>query len=500
MAKLVLSGVAGVLIGLAAVLFVVGRGDEPERPYRVPGALPDDPFVTVEKGGLIADIDYYLAIIDEAHADPYRKVTREALRAKAEAVKEHIRNLESPGIPLIRAFFLLQEVAAFIEDEHTSVYYNDNWNRSWPQTFPLELRILDEGVYVLRDRSDAGVPERAELLEIDGRPMADLIAQCWRFTNQTLPHYKRQILEKSFGHLLQALLEIPPPWRIGYRHEGLEQTVELAPLDAEKTSGSTPYEYGESALEVNGRRVPVLDIPRFYSDDRPAYDAFMADFFARHESEPALVIDLRKNPGGDGRWAYAVLDYLTDTPYLTHERFDFRISQPFVDVARFSFEHRLWEEGWPRLLWWLPRSIVGEDYWIDRIEAADVGDVAVEHDAYHTPDPEKSTYRGDVYLLVSHQTNSAAVVFAAIFAYHGMGTIVGRETGGRTLYSSDSISIEMPHSQLYVWVPVAVLALPDSTADRGVVPDVEVEITLDDSRSGHDKDLEKVRELIAHSL
>lgn len=58
----------------------------------------------------------------------------------------------------------------------------------------------------------------------------------------------------------------------------------------------------------------------------------------------------------------------------------------------------------------------------------------------------------------------------------------------------------MPHSELYVWIPVAVLALPGSTADRGVVPDVEVEIMLDDSLSGHDKDLEKVRELIAHSL
>ncbi len=190
--------------------------------------------------------------------------------------------------------------------------------------------------------------------------------------------------------------------------------------------------YREYALEANGRSVPVLEIPKFYFDDRPAYDDFMAEFFARHSDDPAIVIDLRKNSGGDGRWAYAVLDYLTDTPYLTHEHFDFRISEPFVEVARFSYRYQLWDRGWPRLLWWLPRSIVGEDYWMDKIEAADIGEYAFEDGELHNPDPEKSTYQGKVYLLVSPQTNSAAVVFAAIFAHQEMGTTVGQETGGRT--------------------------------------------------------------------
>ncbi len=58
----------------------------------------------------------------------------------------------------------------------------------------------------------------------------------------------------------------------------------------------------------------------------------------------------------------------------------------------------------------------------------------------------------------------------------------------------------MPNSQLYVWIPVAILALPGSNADRGFLPDVEVEYTMEDYLSGRDKDLEKVRELISTYL
>lgn len=60
-----------------------------------------------------------------------------------------------------------------------------------------------------------------------------------------------------------------------------------------------------------------------------------------------------------------------------------------------------------------------------------------------------------------------------------MGTIVGQETGGRKVFSSDSILIEMPKSTLNVWVPVAILALAGKNPDRGVLPDVEVGYTFD---------------------
>ena len=492
---------------LAAILFgrdykLPGRGmrgDAPRHPYIHTELSESKPFDTVSKDGLMADIDYYLSIIDQAHGDPYRQVTKESLRAKAARVKQDISDLDVRDVRLIDAYFFLQEVAAFMEDEHTSVYYNQTWDEHWPTVFPLKLKMFGQGVFVTQDLSRSGLPKHAELLEIDGRSMKELIGQCRKFTNQTLPHFKRQVLERNFGKWLQTHFKISAPWKIKYRFDGQERIIEISAVgidEFQRSAQSESRKYRESALDVNGEKIPVLTIPRFYYDDRDAYDEFMEGFFNRHADKKAIVIDLRKNGGGDGRWAMAVLDHLTDSPYLTWKRFDFKISEPFVKAAKYSRDRKYYRKGIPRLLWWLPRWLLGEEYWMDKVDSADIGEFAIERDSYHTPDAAKSAYPGKVYLLISNDTNSAAVVFAAIFAHQKMGTIIGRETGGRTVFTSDSIQIELPHSHLRVWIPVAILALPGDDANRGVLPDVEVEYTENDHLTGRDKDLEKVRELI----
>jgi len=493
----------GIVVVFCGLTLIVGRGDAPLHPYIRTKLSESNPSDTVSKDGLMADIDYYLAIIDQAHADPYRQVTKEALRAKAAQVKQYISGLKTQDVQLIDAYFLLQEVAAFMEDEHTSIYYNQTWDEYWPAVFPLKLKMFGHGVFVSQDLSRVGLPKHAELLEVDGRSVKELIGQCWKFTNQTLPHYKRQVLERNFARWLQTYFKILPPWKIKYRFDGQEQIVEISAISIDEFQGSAQSEnqkYSESALDVNGEKVPVLTIPKFYYQDRDAYNKFMESFFNRHVDKEAIVIDLRKNSGGDGRWAFAVLDYLTDSPYLTVKRFDFKISEPFVKVAKFSLDYEYYEKRIPRLLWWLPRWLLGEDYWLDKVDSAGIGEFATERNTYHTPDPAKSTYPGKVYLLISNETNSAAVVFAAIFADQKMGTSVGQETGGRTVFTSDSILIELPHSHLRVWIPVAILGLPGDDADRGLLPDVEVKYTVDDHLTGRDKDLEKVRELIKSAL
>ena len=102
--------------------------------------------------------------------------------------------------------------------------------------------------------------------------------------------------------------------------------------------------------------------------------------------------------------------------------------------------------------------------------------------------------------MTSHFTNSAAVVFAAAFKENDMGIVVGRETGGRMTFSSDPINVELPNSRLRASIPVAVLALPGDNPDRGVIPDINVEYTVEDFIREKDKDLEAVTELIKKDL
>jgi C-terminal processing protease CtpA/Prc len=117
-----------------------------------------------------------------------------------------------------------------------------------------------------------------------------------------------------------------------------------------------------------------------------------------------------------------------------------------------------------------------------------------------TPRTDTPPYRGTVFVLTSHGTNSAAVVFAAAFKAAGLGLIVGQETGGRESFTSDPVYVELPNSHLRAKIPVALMVLPGSNPGRGVLPDLPVEHTLDDLRCGSDPDLEAVRAYITATL
>jgi C-terminal processing protease CtpA/Prc len=190
-----------------------------------------------------------------------------------------------------------------------------------------------------------------------------------------------------------------------------------------------------------------------------------------------------------------------ESPYIKMNRFDFRISKEFAELNYYYRDMTYHKKRMPRLLWWFPPlKSLHESYWMDRVYQAKIGEYAEERDTYQVPDPGKVKFKGKTYLLVSNYTNSAAVVFSAIFKSNKLGTIVGQETGGRETFTSDSISIQMPNSRLMASIPVAILALPGNNPDRGVLPDVEVEYTLADEMSHKDLDLERVKELIRKDL
>jgi len=92
--------------------------------------------------------------------------------------------------------------------------------------------------------------------------------------------------------------------------------------------------------------------------------------------------------------------------------------------------------------------------------------------------------------------DTAAVVFSAIFKHYNLGKIIGRETGGRESFSSDSIYLEMLNSKLGVWIPVAILSLPGNNPNRGVLQHIPVDLSIKDQIRGIDRDIEKIKELL----
>ena len=116
------------------------------------------------------------------------------------------------------------------------------------------------------------------------------------------------------------------------------------------------------------------------------------------------------------------------------------------------------------------------------------------------PHKTLSKFKGKTYLLISENTFSAGVVFAAVFQASQMGVVVGQETSGRVCFGSDPVTITLPYSKLQGSMPLAIYQLPGNNPDRGVIPDIQVSRSIDDYRLQRDKEMEKIKELIKQDM
>ena len=104
-------------------------------------------------------------------------------------------------------------------------------------------------------------------------------------------------------------------------------------------------------------------------------------------------------------------------------------------------------------------------------------------------------WKGKAFLLISENTFSAGVVFAAVFKANRMGVVVGQETSGRVRFGSDPVTITLRNSKLTGSIPLAIYTLPGENPDRGVIPDIKISRSIDDYQLEQDKELEKIKEL-----
>lgn len=427
---------------------------------------------------LKSDVDFYVNLIDEAHADPYRMISRERFVEQAKDVKGRIEACKTDSISRFHCYYFLQELAASMQDEHTLIFPS-----GMPDShldLPFAIKLLDGKVFVVREHDGQGIPLFSEILEINNIPIESILSESFKFLNPPLSQSKFVLFEAIFGSLLETYFSLESPWLVTYRINskiGETEVNGILPEQGETDSiWRSTKEYGESFLQVDKGKIPILDVPSFEYGNDGAYQVFIDDFFIRHRSSGYVVIDLRRNPGGSGYRGFYLLDHLADSEYRVWDNFLIKVSDKFRS-SRYSYK-------------------AGQ-----KLDKAKNGSyVESAEDKMRTPHEKSSRFGGKAFLLTSNYTNSAAAVTAAIFKFNKMGTIIGQETFCRERFCSDPIFVELPNSKLHATVPLAIMTLPGKNPDRGVVPDIQVKHSIRDYAEDTDREKEKVREMISRSV
>jgi hypothetical protein len=465
---------------------------------------------SVAKSGLIEDVDALVAFTEELHAAPYRVTSRSAFLEKAEEIKSRIRTTEPEEIPVQDAFYDLQELAAFLQDGHTTLY-PQNWEKTVDSMFPLTFTSVEGRIFVQDNYGKNDVPERAEILAINGVSIEQMSDDVIKYVPGTLPHFKPTVFAEQLGLFIQTYYKMPSPWQVTYSHNGTvaTTTVEGIIQDSYAKASTVQSEYRESEIEVDGRAVPVLDLEfsSWGDNEWDDFKAFIDDFFARNNDSPYLIIDARHHHGGEGDWMVNVLSHVTSA--LTgYKKFSFKVSPLHQQIVQYSLESAYYDMRLPQFLWGLPLYKLAEQddpyYWIFRgIRESEPGtfyEAKWEDSKPYLATTTSNRFQGKVFLLTSNETFSAGAYLAGLFRENHLGTIVGRETGGRVYMESDARPVFLPNSNLMYLIPVANFIVCNNSPDRGVIPDITIDLTAEDFINHEDKDMKQVINLIKADL
>jgi len=167
--------------------------------------------------------------------------------------------------------------------------------------------------------------------------------------------------------------------------------------------------------------------------------SWLSEQLKKHRSAPAVVIDLRQNPGG--------------------KVFGLRVSLAELFEHSVEIGHSVKRSG------------------------RDSKRSSLSIFSAHFP--------GRVVVLVGPSTGSAAEIFSHVLQHEHRATIIGRKTAGAVI---NSFFYSLPDSGR-LQVPVGdYIGLDGQRLEgHGVVPDIEVRLTLQDLRSGNDPELEAAR-------
>jgi Peptidase family S41 len=476
-----------------------------QTPTSPPSSLPAAP---PELSGKQAEQD--LRLLQRALVALHPGLTRYQTLAQMTADFDQAVARNSAGCSLASLFVQVSRLAANVRCGHTwaSPYNqserlrNSTLNRA--DKLPFTLRWVQGRAWVtgVMSSTAGGVETGDELLAINGQPMADIAAAllpCLRADGQGPDSDGKrwaQLDSGGQGGAMDRLFPLLMPPQAGNTYAlqlrgapgaAVRSTHVPAVLQTERDRALPPAPSSDWSLAVQGDTA-VLTVPTF-AFWRGNFDAraFINRSFDTLRTVPYLVIDQRRNEGGDDRLGLALLTHLLRAPASlpqpqstsAYERAPYELAR-FLDTWNFGFFDRTGQVT-P-----LPNSTDA----LPRYALPARPPVRIE--------PAAKPYAGRTVLLVGPENSSAGFLFAYAAKATGAATLLGQPTSGnqRGLNGGELAWITLPHSGVAVDIPLLAHIAAGSPPDAGVQPDLLVPPRFEDAQRGVDTQMLAAQALV----
>lgn len=431
-----------------------------------------------------ADYDVLHRIVRESHPNLYRRVSEK----EAERNWRETRRRITKPLTQMQFLNLLNPVYSQYNDGHTFLEIPlesddyKNYVKSGGLFFPFRVWAKNERLFVAGNLGTMELPRGTEILTINGKRAKDIFSDLTAAMSGDSAANKAATAERLFGLMLWQRFDPGNEFALKIRRpaQGKTETINAAGINGERLESGMFGDKAVDAYELTPE-IMVLEVNKMQSSD--AVKKFIDETFARikEKNYPELVIDIRRNGGGNSVVGDWVFEYLTRKRYRQSSIKEIRLSSYLTENNKF---YREWTA---KLKTSYP--LVGER--IVQKSGDEEDEIA--------PDSEKWIYPGKVYLLTAPRTYSSGFMLAETFKCYKFGTMLGESPGSHRNLTGELMRFTLPNSKLVGYVASSHFYPPCYRKSKTdfLEPDVKIEQTLEDLIAGKDTVLEYVKKMNA---
>lgn len=457
--------------------------------------LSEKNSIYLSKKEAILDLNFLKKAMESVHPDLYAYTNSVEMNEKFRILQSELPD----SISKIELYTITAKYVSELKDGHTSVYppYKNYYSNKNDTAFPFDILIQDgrifiKRVYAKKDTIFIG----NEILSINNMKSQQILDELIKYQSAKKLSFKYQNIANGFRKLLYIIYNWKDNFDLEMRNFENDIVFEIKIKGVEKQkiedirkkfylSKEKPFKF-YFLQEINAGLIDFRSFSQFEN-----FKIFLDSTFKFIDSLKIknLIIDIRKNGGGNSRIGDYFLTYLTDEPYTMYSKGKTKysrtkkneMSQFIPKWASFFPFCYLFQET--RMIYCKPDGYIKE--W---------------HGEPKKHQISKPFFSGNIYILIGINTFSSATDFACVFKDYSLGTLIGEETGGLATCYGDVLSFTMPNSGLRFGVSHKYFIRPGGYDDgKGVLPNYLVKQSLDDTKNGIDTMLEFTKNLIKES-
>ncbi|MEL6877454.1 MAG: S41 family peptidase, partial [Pseudomonadota bacterium] len=381
-----------------------------------------------------------------------------------------------------------------------------NARKDQPLYLPMRWVVIDGRAIVEAPGQGTGLNFGDEIVSMDGRPMADVMAQVAPYVPvDGYTEWGRaggigQSLEFMGGavdHFGALMWEVPEVATLEVRGtDGETRTVEIKRIDFDgwSTLGEKSQANFKDAVtfERIGENAAYFSVDTFVNYREPVKPKtiYQPIFKAiKDEGRDTLILDLRKNGGGSSDANYGLLANLLTEPFRPRKEMVAKTLD--LDGIR------------PHLWTWDSRALDPNPMGFSKRDDGTYALRSFVSDDLRTVKPAKYAFDGKLIVLTSNTNSSGSTNFITWMTELGRATTVGEKTGGSAEGPTAGLqfTLTLPNSGVRMRLPFFHVKNNVKSFERGlgITPEVSAPLTVEAFRERRDPALEAALKLAARS-